>query len=532
MKKYFALLAVCMSLASLAQSIQLPFPHDEWTLNDDHRNRIQSLVDQIPCSDFELYVEGHTDFKGSDEYNLALSRKRAQAVADYLVALEIDESRIELSWKGESQPIQNDTSANALQANRRVVVRVRNCPQASSDTIEDVDPFDEVLKQIAMGDNRYKVKVERDTVIVTPRGNAVFIPAYAFKKNGRPVSRGTVDIVINDIVGYGDMIRANIITRDVNGDYLQTGGMIEIRATHRGDNVQLSKKLIVGMMVPEGMEDAPVWRAVDEPEYGHQVWEAYNAPPFASSPYDPCSNVRCISDVYRNCSFWCHLRLLVTEFRWNPKRDFVGPNGQPLTSDENSECEEYKKLLVEYGVSNYNELMDTLYYKEYIEYGVDNYEDYQKALYTERVNEARQRILTGQASVEDLNYVFPIENLGIYNCDAFWNYPSSKLDDIVIRHRDMIKHVRGVYLVLPTERIVVGGVNTDRITERKLVFNNLPNDIPFEVIALRSVNGELQMFRYKADSNDGESIKLEFAPVSLEEVDATMAELNELMGGG
>jgi OOP family OmpA-OmpF porin len=73
-------------------------------------------------------VVGHTDSVGSDEANLRLSLRRAEAVRNYLVTQGINPARITVDGKGESQPVvPNDTEANRAK-NRRVEITLR--PQA------------------------------------------------------------------------------------------------------------------------------------------------------------------------------------------------------------------------------------------------------------------------------------------------------------------------------------------------------------------------------------------------------------------
>jgi len=73
-------------------------------------------------ADRDVFIEGHTDSEGSDQYNLALSQRRARAVADRLVASGIATNRIHVEGLGEARPIApNDTPAGRQQ-NRRVEV--------------------------------------------------------------------------------------------------------------------------------------------------------------------------------------------------------------------------------------------------------------------------------------------------------------------------------------------------------------------------------------------------------------------------
>ena len=71
-----------------------------------------------------LIIEGHTDDTGKDEFNMALSEKRAKAVGNFLKSKGIAASRITEKWYGESQPkYPNDTEENRVK-NRRVEIAV------------------------------------------------------------------------------------------------------------------------------------------------------------------------------------------------------------------------------------------------------------------------------------------------------------------------------------------------------------------------------------------------------------------------
>jgi len=69
-------------------------------------------------------IEGHTDSKGSDSYNMDLSRRRAEAVAQYLTGKGIDRNRLEILPLGESQPIADNSTAEGRAMNRRVAIKI------------------------------------------------------------------------------------------------------------------------------------------------------------------------------------------------------------------------------------------------------------------------------------------------------------------------------------------------------------------------------------------------------------------------
>nr|CBX31597.1 hypothetical protein N47_E51090 [uncultured Desulfobacterium sp.] len=78
-----------------------------------------------------VVIEGHTDSRGSDTYNLGLSQRRADAVRDALVARGIDQARIQTIGKGEVYPVaSNDTSAGRQQ-NRRVEIIISNTAETA-----------------------------------------------------------------------------------------------------------------------------------------------------------------------------------------------------------------------------------------------------------------------------------------------------------------------------------------------------------------------------------------------------------------
>lgn len=63
---------------------------------------VAALITRSP--DGQVLVTGHTDAKGSDAYNLTLSQRRAQAVADFLIADGVPSARLATEGRGESQP--------------------------------------------------------------------------------------------------------------------------------------------------------------------------------------------------------------------------------------------------------------------------------------------------------------------------------------------------------------------------------------------------------------------------------------------
>ena len=80
----------------------------------------------INNSKINLYIEGYSSSDGSDNYNLMLSKKRAESVKSYLVKIGVDENRLEIVGYGESNPIGDNDNPMGRSMNRRVQFKLKN----------------------------------------------------------------------------------------------------------------------------------------------------------------------------------------------------------------------------------------------------------------------------------------------------------------------------------------------------------------------------------------------------------------------
>ena len=71
-------------------------------------------------SDLRIKVTGHTDADGSDHYNLDLSKRRAEAIIQFFTTHGLSKDRLEIDFKGESAPIDDNLTPEGKQHNRRV----------------------------------------------------------------------------------------------------------------------------------------------------------------------------------------------------------------------------------------------------------------------------------------------------------------------------------------------------------------------------------------------------------------------------
>ena len=103
------------------------FDYDQSTIRSDASvalrddvNVIRSILADYPNQ--KLVIEGHTDERGSAEYNLALGDRRAHAVQEFLSTMGIPGPQLAVVSYGKERPVCTDESENCWQKNRRAHV--------------------------------------------------------------------------------------------------------------------------------------------------------------------------------------------------------------------------------------------------------------------------------------------------------------------------------------------------------------------------------------------------------------------------
>jgi peptidoglycan-associated lipoprotein len=97
------------------------FDYDQSVIRDDQRATLGNNANAIKTRGLaKLTVQGHCDERGSDEYNLALGERRANAVKQYLVDSGVSAAVDTVSY-GEGQPAVQGNDESAYRMNRRAV---------------------------------------------------------------------------------------------------------------------------------------------------------------------------------------------------------------------------------------------------------------------------------------------------------------------------------------------------------------------------------------------------------------------------
>jgi peptidoglycan-associated lipoprotein len=115
-----AAMAEAVKTATAALTATIYFDYDRSDITDDARTKLDLKVPVLTQNTgVRIRIAGHTDSRGSDEYNLALGQRRAAAAKRYLTDRGIDGSRIEIVSFGEERPTCTDESEDCWSRNRR-----------------------------------------------------------------------------------------------------------------------------------------------------------------------------------------------------------------------------------------------------------------------------------------------------------------------------------------------------------------------------------------------------------------------------
>lgn len=108
------------------------FDFDKWDIREDAKVELSKIMEAMKMyPELVIHIESHTDSRGTDTYNLSLSERRAQATRDWLVANDIDASRLTAKGYGESQLVNDctdgvDCTDEEHQLNRRSMFLIQN----------------------------------------------------------------------------------------------------------------------------------------------------------------------------------------------------------------------------------------------------------------------------------------------------------------------------------------------------------------------------------------------------------------------
>ena len=99
----------------------LLFDFDKSDVKPQYYEMLHKFIEYVNYNNYNVVIEGHTDSKGTNEYNMKLGMRRAVSVRDKLLEFVMDPSRIVgVTSKGEEQPVALNSTDEGRALNRRI----------------------------------------------------------------------------------------------------------------------------------------------------------------------------------------------------------------------------------------------------------------------------------------------------------------------------------------------------------------------------------------------------------------------------
>lgn len=404
MKTIYFLLLVCSSFYGFGQQkiLSLYFDNKEYTLNNSNQKNLDQYTKILTDSSIlitAIQINGYTDEKASDDFNITLSKNRAETVYNNLssrIPTNISD-KIKVQWYGETIP---ENPQSGYHYGKRCVDIIITYTQAKVEEIPVTDNIQNLLEKLKTPKQYFTINPDRDTVIYGIYGTVINIPADAFyipeSKSNEPV-----EIILQESYTVSDMLLNGLTT--VSGkSQLQTDGMLYVNAkigprmlTLKDDNALRilipTDTLVEGMQFFNGAHDAN----------GNMNWSlsarqlnTINRSQF-NKFYSPSMFKKKVKR--KDCSyFFCGMR-----------------NDLGLVTPEYTERRTYR--LTDWKA--YNAYVDSLC----IAFGVKDRYELSRLLYKRTRNEAKTNYYVAEAT-----------GLGFMNCDRFINLPEEQRAIVMI----------------------------------------------------------------------------------------------------
>lgn len=157
------------------------FDTGKWVLKPDSKrvlDKIARYMKEVPKIKFK--IEGHTDNRDSDSFNLLLSQKRADAVVKYLRRKSIKADRLSFKGYGETIPKYSNATPQGRQLNRRVEIHPENILESAPNIKEKIEEQKDDLIHIVQENEtiysiskKYDISIEKLIELNNLNGNTI-----------------------------------------------------------------------------------------------------------------------------------------------------------------------------------------------------------------------------------------------------------------------------------------------------------------------------------------------------------------------
>jgi TonB family protein len=222
------------SITLFSQDLILGFGLNQYSISNYSDSVLNSRLPEFKFSD-SINVIGHTDTVGTMEFNVVLSRKRAESVMQWLVSKNVKPDIIKTYWKGESEIL--DFKCDEF--NRRVeIFTFKN--QHRIDTLQD--------QTFNKESQAFTIDNSRDTTIYGKEGTFIQIPMNSISSTKASDNKHFV-VKLAEYYTLSDIILNHLTTR-ADKNILETKGMINLRIVQDGQECFINKNIPIKVGFP------------------------------------------------------------------------------------------------------------------------------------------------------------------------------------------------------------------------------------------------------------------------------------------
>ncbi|HLP51952.1 MAG TPA: OmpA family protein [Chitinophagales bacterium] len=529
MKSIIQLLAIALILlATSARSAQVQnmtiyFDKDKAVVSAAQLQKLQALK----AADMVL-LQGHTDAEGSESYNVALSKRRVEAIKEVINQIDPGIKTEALSY-GESKPVTGNKDEIEKQLNRRVEINWVS------------DPMLRIKTPVQF----YEVDATKSNTVTCREGTKIEIPAGAFADK-------KVLLKVSEYYNTASILSANLSTKS-DGKTIESAGMIYITAEANGQSVEPNQPLKfkfprnnknAGFKVFEGERSsnfemnwklpAPAQQVASEATAATQV--QYDTTNYIIQTVNNYYTSTITGDVFGQLTaFWDNLVLkekkeIITNgcIQGAVVDIAVNTDGRitsVLTSytDKNSACDrEVQKYIRACLPQRFKPLQWESKIQLYFDSSSARY-------YGSTVSISGTSAWTGDMDYANADYetdkiVLTSANLGWINCDRFLNAATTNFSvqaDKDANVRMILKKYKSFFTTVYRQK------NTaEPNTLSNYVFNNVPVNEEALIISTRKVNGKILLAIENTKTfASGSFSKLNYKEVTQAELESTMKNL-------
>ena len=277
MKSIYFILFYFLSSQLMANeefSINVFFDTDIDTLSATEIEKLKGFIKQTnkTVNYKEVYVVGNTDADGSTNYNLNLSKRRAEFVKSLLVKNGLKESLIDQNYKGETAPLVPNINEINKQQNRRVEITLK--------AFQFSNPVQLINELVGNPTQFHPLDNTKDGIIEGKAGMLFHFPPFCFISDKKiEIDYSKIEIELIEVRNPIQSLFSNTLAQSPEG-ILESGGMFKLNAYYKGEQLNMKSNMQYTVQIENSSNianDMKVYLPIITPE-SPIIWQASNTP--------------------------------------------------------------------------------------------------------------------------------------------------------------------------------------------------------------------------------------------------------------